>query len=663
MTNFINQQSDFTSLAVQNPPMPSWEALPPVKKRWSKGKTILFFLITVTVLFGVLSAIYLPSIGQLLGYAIVARSHAEAAGLHLKNHELIKAETELAETVKNLTWARDEFRKFKPLIAVPWIGRQVKAADRLLTVGFELSTAAEEFTVFLNQTIIAVAGHAEVSYQVLTEQQKQEIIQRVLAATSLLNNLQERLAISAVAIDELPDSGLIKPLAEITVPFKELLPLINKIVDLGDKFRMILPELVGFPEEKVYLLLLVNNDELRPAGGFIGTYGILRIYQGELKEFYTRNIYEIDAPAENAGLIKEEPPTPLVKYLGVPYWYMRDANWSPDYAISAENVERFYHLEQGEIKRFDGVIAFTPWMIEEILGIIGPLAVEGETFTKDNFVDTLQFRVEQRFVQLGIPDIQRKAIIGVLGETIINRLFELPIKKLISTGFAILNRALTEKQLLIYHHNPIIQELAEQSNWAGRVIDTPNDYLLVVDANLAALKTDQVMDKSITYRIVPEDGRLRAKVAIRYKNNGGFSYKTTRYRTYTRVYVPLGSEFIRGEGMMVTDRDTRVGTVDVGEELGKTVFGAFIAIEPGDEGILSFEYYLPTSLKLKLDQDFYNLLVQKQIGTDQHKLTLDLLFDKPIKSATPGEKSAEHGDEYYRVLTDLRIDRGFWVRF
>ena len=46
--------------------------------------------------------------------------------------------------------------------------------------------------------------------------------------------------------------------------------------------------------------------------------------------------------------MRETPPEPLKKYLRVPSWYMRDSNWSPDFAVSAMNVEKFYRLEGGK---------------------------------------------------------------------------------------------------------------------------------------------------------------------------------------------------------------------------------------------------------------------------------------------------------------------------
>ncbi len=77
---------------------------------------------------------------------------------------------------------------------------------------------------------------------------------------------------------------------------------------------------------------------------------------------------------------------------------------------------------------------------------------------------------------------------------------------------------------------------------------------------------------------------LIGKTEITYQNNADFTWKSTRLRTYTRVYVPLGSELISSAGAMENDKikdpQLQAGQVEAATEFGKTFFGAFISIEP-----------------------------------------------------------------------------------
>jgi len=197
--------------------------------------------------------------------------------------------------------------------------------------------------------------------------------------------------------------------------------------------------------------------------------------------------------------------------------------------------------------------------------------------------------------------------------------------------------------------------------WGGSVV------LMVVDANLASLKTDRVVERTINYSLWRDGSGVRVKTVITYKNKGWFDWRTTRYRTYTRIYVPEGSILVGSRGAMENDKIfdplQRPGQVEIKNELGKTYFGAFISIEPGEEKTLEFEYILPPWIEKNIQNGLYKLFVQKQAGTLGHPLTLNLNFDKKIKSATPAEEQKEWGDEIYKLQTDLKVDREIEVGF
>jgi hypothetical protein len=384
-----------------------------------------------------------------------------------------------------------------------------------------------------------------------------------------------------------------------------------------------------------------------------------------VENFDTENIYVLDIPAER--FLRVDPPAPIEKYLKINGWFMRDSNWSPDFPTAAAQAEWFYHAERGPEQKIDAVVAVTPTFMEDILRQTGNIELDGEVFTPENLMDVLQYKVEKEYYEKGIPESKRKDVVGKLGEKIFEKLANLPSSAW-SGLFNVAEKDLVEKHILIWSKNQELQTIINREGWGGEVRSSHGDYLSVIDANLAALKTDGVMDKKISYSFSPDAlGNLRAKVSITYKNNGMFTWKTTRYRTYTRVYVPAGSTLIRGSGMLENDKLSnplgRPGKIDVGEEFGKTYFGAFISIEPGKEGTLSFEYILPEKIKNQISRGLYNLLVQKQSGTIGLPLTLNLDFGKNIKQAIPAEEEKEWGNDVYKLQTDLRIDREIKIGF
>ena len=116
------------------------------------------------------------------------------------------------------------------------------------------------------------------------------------------------------------------------------------------------------------------------------------------------------------------------------------------------------------------------------------------------------------------------------------------------------------------------------------------------------------------------------------------------------------------ENDKVKDPQKQPGQVESATEADKTYFGAFIAIEPKETGVLSFEYKLPARIKDQFNLGSYNLLVQKQPGV-LPDLTLDLKFGKNIKSAEPGEPQNEWFNTSYNYATVLDSDLTFDVKF
>ena len=71
--------------------------------------------------------------------------------------------------------------------------------------------------------------------------------------------------------------------------------------------------------------------------------------------------------------------------------------------------------------KIDGLIAMTPKIAEEFLGIVGAIEIDSFVFNKDNFVEQLQYLVEVGYEEQNVEYWQRKNIIGNLGQRMIAR--------------------------------------------------------------------------------------------------------------------------------------------------------------------------------------------------------------------------------------------------
>lgn len=417
-------------------------------------------------------------------------------------------------------------------------------------------------------------------------------------------------------------------------------------------------QVLGFGQARTYLLLFLNNTELRPAGGFIGSYAVVRMDSGvpHLLKVEGTEILDHSVPQD----IFELPPLPLQKYLKITKWQFRDSNWSPDFIISTQKALQLFKMEHGtEANAIDGVIAIDPTVVSNVLKITGPITVDGHEFTSDNFTQKLEYEVEYGYEDRGLDFKDRKQMLKDLAEVM--------VKKMATDVFlhwsaytTLLPSMLDQKHVVLYSQHADEQALLAARNWTGAMSPVAGDYVLWTDANLGALKTDASLTRSLSYSIVPVGKTYQATAKMHYVHSGTFDKFTSRYRDYARLYVPVGSTFVKAEGLQGVG-NIKPGQVDQGVENGRQWFGGFGTIEPKSVKDFSITFTLSPEVVKQIASGYYTLAVQKQIGTMEPQLTLNLDFGTTVVGARPGEGAAKHGDSKYQIVTELDVDKDFQV--
>ncbi len=439
------------------------------------------------------------------------------------------------------------------------------------------------------------------------------------------------------------------------------------------------PKLLGYPGTQRYLILLQNSDEMRPTGGFIGAYGVLGIKEGQIVDFSIDDTYNLDRLVSAAT--RPDAPAPIQTYLAQRKWYLRDANWSPDFPTSARTIMQFYKEEARDVcqrrnvpsmihdscliipDQIDGVIAIMPEMMKRLLAMVGPVTVSGQTFTAENFTDALEYEVEIKFDEKGVHQTQRKAIISELGHALIAKFAQFPAIRWPEVVNKV-SHALDEKQVLVYARDAGTEAVLDSYGWSGKINDASMDYLGVFDANMFSLKTDPYVTRSIFYRVRQEVIGMVGEVELVYSYpKSGPAWKTKGYRSWTRVYVPKGSILTEAKGAMKEEGSTVPGEVEISQEFGKTVFGAFLAVEVGEVKRLKFKYRLPEAVAASVRRGRYELYVQKQPGTIGHSLTVGVDFGKVPATWSPTDLGAKLEDARITWQTSLRRDQGFHIEF
>ncbi|MBU0614452.1 hypothetical protein KJ766_04215, partial [Patescibacteria group bacterium] len=267
--------------------------------------------------------------------------------------------------------------------------------------------------------------------------------------------------------------------------------------------------------------------------------------------------------------------------------------------------------------------------------------------------EELEYQVEFAYAIEGTSKYERKDIVSDLTDAVMERVTGATVMTWGEILKMIINN-FEEKHIALYSFDGDTQAAFEDFGWSGTVdVTSTDDVLMVVDSNTVSLKTDPVVDRSISYTVLKgEDGYI-ANVDVVYDHTGTFTPTTSTYLTYTRVYVPKGSE-------LLAYGDSVFG-IAVEEDLGMTSIGGYIRIYPGTQETLSYTYRLPDSVGKAISGGIYELSIFKQMGAKDHSLTLDLDFGKNLRAALPAEDEQFWGDDVYHVNTILDQDLIFTV--
>lgn len=361
----------------------------------------------------------------------------------------------------------------------------------------------------------------------------------------------------------------------------------------------------------VFLVLLQNSDELRPGGGFLGQYAVIKTKNGEVISTFVE-----DANLLDQRISADVPtPYPFVRKMQLKKWKFRDSNFSPDFPTNAEKAQYFYRLAGG-YEKFEGVIAVNSLTFNNILALTGPIQVPGDTnvYTSVDGAQKLEERVERAYLGEDVPaelKQARKNIMKKIATEIMARAVTLSnIQKL--AEFA--QTELRNKDVMLYFKDPALQSLVESVHWDGSVAkDWTDDYLMLVDANMGALKTDFYVKRSLDYTADFTGEKPIATLVYSYKNTAPYgNWRTSDYHTYLRAYVPKGSVFLERK---------MINVVTTKEAFNKTYFDGFVDVEIGQSDVnTTLTYELPSTITA----ENYHLLIQKQSGVGTIPVTVHL---------------------------------------
>jgi hypothetical protein len=408
--------------------------------------------------------------------------------------------------------------------------------------------------------------------------------------------------------------------------FKKKREQIFSLRELLFKINTVFPyidTLLGKDEEKTYLLLFANNMELRPGGGFIGSFCIIRIKDYTLEDLKIYDVYDAD------GQLKAhlDPPDPIREYLKQPHWFLRDSAFSPDFLENYAQAKFFLEKEMN-FNHFDGAFLITTSAIEKILEAFGDIYLPDykETINAKNFYLKAQIHSEKDFFP---GSTAKKGFLFSLTNTMFLQLEQVSLPSLARA----IKQSLDEKQIVLYIDHPAFQDLMDSFYWSGRVFEPkcttnlPNcvaDYLFPIDANLGVNKANFFVKRSMHLKTyINSQGVITHTLFIRFTNESPSEvFPGGTYKNFFQVLLPKNSSI-----KAITKNDVLVESVNQKNEEFTTV-GFYFEVPPKTTVDIKIPYEL--EMRLQKGNGVYQLIVQKQIGSSNNDFIFELNIPKNI---------------------------------
>lgn len=405
---------------------------------------------------------------------------------------------------------------------------------------------------------------------------------------------------------------------------KERLNSLKEVILFSRNITDNLDDILGSKEKRTYLVLFQNNMELRPTGGFIGSFALITFEGGRMTDINVQDVYSADGQLKG----HVEPPNPIKRYLGEGGWYLRDANWDPDFPNSANKIEWF--LEKEINQKVDGVFAIDLEIIKELIKVTGPINLNdyNKTIDHKNIYEVTQFEVEDNF----FPGSRNKSnYLTALSRELINTLVRneninnLKIAKVFISG-------LEERHVQLFFHDTKVQKEISNLNFDGGVVSKSclgncfYNFASYVDANVGVNKANYFIERSSLLNIFLSDNKITNVLRITIKNNANpVLGDKVRYKSYLRAMSLPGSKFEDIKLLEYGQENIIVPEIETLPNYKEA--GLLIIVGPGEEKTIEFIWSNEIANGIDLySEGKFGTYFRKQAGTINDKLSINLFL-------------------------------------
>lgn len=471
----------------------------------SRRRVVVGVFATLVLIGGGFSAFHLLRASHFAHEGVKEMREAE---IHLRARRTADARDRSVAARTSFERSAREMRTLAPLLALgrhmPVIGPQIRAAEALTTSGIGLSTAGLHLSAAAE--ILAASPDPGAS--------PGRPFDAVRGAQGPLSSAL--LALDAVAFrsSELAAYHLDGPLGRARDDLLERLgPVRSQVTAAADGVGALLT-FAGDTGPRRYLVLSQNPDEVRPTGGFIGTYGVLVADGGRLAFERYDAIEDWQAAHPDAVLRPDQVLSPFRFYTPPRPQTLANVNSVPDWPHAARLAADLWS-RAGE-PPVDGVLAVTPGFLVRWLRVTGPVHVPqyDETVTATNVVERLDFHTHPPTPVAG----DRKDFVAAVAHAGLRFGLDAPSSQWQALGQAV-GEAFDAREALAWFVDPTLQQVVSDRGWDGTLPEGPGDFLSTAEFSYAA-KNGRGLRRTYDHRVdLREDGSARISTTVEIRNS------------------------------------------------------------------------------------------------------------------------------------------------
>ncbi len=417
--------------------------------------------------------------GGLFAFALVQTARADRIGVrgkaallraeqHIDAHNVGAARQDLLEARANFRQMQHDLANMGPLgplaRVTPFVRIQVRGAKAFAGAGELLSDAGLNLVDAAEQVLDPKDTHLRIA-DALGE------LRNIRAALKDGIGALDRAAAKVHALD---GYRLIGPLDRARRDLGQRLPRVGaRAVSARDGLDALI-DMLGGSGPRRFLVFSQNPDEVRPTGGFIGTYGllvtrnshlVLERYDSTDKWYPTRPQAEIPADQAAPPLRLNSPPEPQT---------IANVNATADFPAAARLATELW--QRGGEQPVDGVIAMTPDVMARVLRVLGPVFIPGynETVNASILLARVNFHTHLDASALQHP-ATRKAFLVELVHVVLQRLLDAPASRWDALAQATAHGFET-REAMAWSSRPTIEHALTERAWDGALPEVSGDF-------------------------------------------------------------------------------------------------------------------------------------------------------------------------------------------